>query len=182
MNFSTETIAKLVSPILTLIIGAIIKRYTERRARVISYIGHVSSFALQNDERTLVFTHSVIVRNAGRKAAQNVRIGHNIMPPNVTIFPKVQYRIEKTPEGASEIVIPVLVPKEQITISYLYFPPSTVDKINTYTKSDEGFAKIINVIPIPQPSKWILWLVWILIFIGASFLVYWLVRLIAYII
>jgi len=182
MNFEIETIAKLVSPILTLIIGAVIKKYTERRAKVISYIGHVSSFTLQNEKRTLVFTHSVIVRNAGRKAAQNIRLGHNILPPNMTIFPKIQYTVENSPNGASEIVIPILIPKEQITISYLYFPPLTWKQINTYTKFDEGFAKIINVIPIPRPSKWVIFIVWSLMFVGASFLFYWVIRLIAYII
>jgi hypothetical protein len=182
MTFDIETIAKLASPIITLLLGAIVRHYTERRAKVISYLGHVSSFTLQNDQRTPVFTHSVIVRNAGKKAAQNVRLGHNILPRNMTILPKVQYRIEESPEGASEIVVPILVPKEQITISYLYFPPVTWDQVNTYTKFDEGLAKIINVIPMPQPPKWALILVWTLIFVGASLVLYWLMRLIAYVI
>jgi len=182
MNFDLVTIAKLISPLITLIIGVIIKHYTERRSKIISYIGHVSSFVLNNEEQTPVFTHSIIVRNAGRKAAQNIRLGHNVMPPNVTVFPKIQYQIDNTPEGASEIVIPILVPKEQVTISYLYFPPVTWDKINSYIKSDEGFAKIINVIPMTQPSKLALWFVWLLMFVGASFLIYWLIRLIAHVI
>lgn len=182
MSFDIVTIAKLISPLITLIIGAIIKYYTERRPKIISFIGHVSSFTLNNEDRTPVFTHSVIVRNVGRKAAQNVRLGHNVMPSNVTVFPKIQYQIENTPEGTSEIVIPILVPKEQVTISYLYFPPITWDKINSYTKSDEGFAKIINVIPIPQPSKLALCVVWFLIFVGVSFLIYWIIRFIAYVI
>ena len=182
MNFDIVTIARLIAPLITLIIGAIIKHYTERRSKIISFIGHVSSFTLNNEERTPVFTHSVIVRNAGRKAAKNIRLGHNVMPPNVTVFPKIQYQIDNAPEGASEIVIPILVPKEQVTISYLYFPPITWDKINSYAKSDEGFAKIINVIPVPLPSKLALWLVWLLMFVGASFLIYWLIRLIAYVV
>jgi len=182
MNINIEAIAKLVSPILTLVIGVIIKHFTERRAKLISYIGHVSSFTLQNDEGTQVFAHSVIVRNTGRKTAQNVRLGHNVFPHNINIFPKVQYKIETSPEGGSEIVIPILVPKEQITISYLYFPPLTWDKIHSYTKFDEGFAKIITVIPLPQPSRWVLALVWFLMFVGASFLIYWMVMLVAYVV
>jgi len=43
MNINIEVIAKLVSPILTLIIGVIIKHFTERRANIISSIGYVSS-------------------------------------------------------------------------------------------------------------------------------------------
>jgi hypothetical protein len=117
------------------------------------------------------------VRNAGRKAAHNVRLTHGILPVHITVYPPVQYTIQRNPEGSGEIVIPVLVSKEQVTVSYLYFPPLLWNQINVNTKSDDGFAKIINVIPMPQPRKGILAAVWALVFVGASFLFYWLVRL-----
>lgn len=182
ISVDPDTLAKLLAPIITLIGGAVVKRITEARSKVISFIGHVSSFTLQDEKKTVVFTHSVVVRNAGSRAATNVRLGHNVFPQNITIFPSVQYSVATNPEGKSEIVIPTLVPKEQVTISYLYFPPLTVANINSYTKSDEGYAKIINVIPMPQPSKLVVALVWSCAFVGASFLVYWLVRLGAYVI
>lgn len=177
-----EQIFKIISPLITLIFGAILKYYTEEKSKLISFLGHVSVFTLQDEQKTQVFAHSVIVRNAGRKAAHNVRLVHNVLPSNINIYPPVQYFIEHNPEGSGEIVIPALVPKEQVTISYLYFPPLTWDKINILTKSDEGLAKIINVIPVPQLSKWLTFLIWFLMFIGASFLLYWLMRLITYII
>lgn len=182
MIFDAETIAKIAAPLLSLVVGAIIKHYSEARAKVVSFIGHVSSFTLQDEQGTAVHTHSVVVRNAGRKAAHNVRLSHTVLPPNVTVYPPVQYTIQQNPEGASEIVFPILVPKEQVTISYLYFPPLTWDKVNSTTKSDEGLAKILNVIPMPQPPKAILWLIWFLVFVGTTFLFYWLVRLAAYVI
>ena len=95
---------------------------------------------------------------------------------NYSNSPK-SYSIEKNPEGAGEIVVPVLVPKEQITISYLYFPPVVWNQINQNTKSDEGFAKIIDVIPMPQPSKTILAVVWILMVAGMSIIIYLLFKL-----
>ena len=177
MNLDADVIAKIAGPAISLIVGAVVRHYTEARARVISFIGHVSAFTLQDEQHTVVHTHSVVVRNAGRKAAHNVRLTHGVLPINITVYPPVQYGIERNPEGAGEIVIPVLVPKEQITVSYLYFPPLVWNQINTNTKSDEGFAKIINVIPMPQPKKWVLAIVWALVFIGASFLFYWIVRL-----
>lgn len=181
MTFDVDTFAKVVSPLLSMMVGAVIKHYAEARAKVVYFIGHVSSFTLQDEKHTIVHTHSVVVRNAGRKAAHNVRLAHTVLPPNVTVYPPVQYTIEQNPEGASEIVIPVLVPKEQIIVSYLYFPPLTWNQVNMNTKSDEGFAKILNVIPIPQPHKAILVAGWSLVFVGASFLFYWLVRLLVYI-
>ena len=177
MNFDPEVIAKLAGPLLSLVVGAVIKHYTEARSRVVSFIGHVSAFTLQGEQNSVIHTHSVVVRNAGRKAARNVRLTHGVLPINITVYPPVQHTIERNPDGAGEIVFPVLVPKEQVTVSYLYFPPLLWNQINLNTKSDEGFAKIINVIPIPQPSKGVIAAVWGLMFIGASFLFYWLVRL-----
>lgn len=171
-----ETAAKIFSPILTLIVGAALKHYAERKPKLFSYIGHVSAFTLQDEQKSSVFTHSVIVRNAGRRSAVNVRLGHHFLPVNHRIDPQVNYKIEINPEGAAEIVIPTLVPSEQVTISYLYFPPKTWNQINSYTKSDEGYAKIVNVIPVPQPSAPVLWLIRALIFIGASFVIYWVLR------
>jgi hypothetical protein len=182
MTLDAETIARIVGPLLSLIVGGIIKHYAEARAKVVSFIGHVSSFTLQDEQRTVVHTHSIVVRNAGRKAAHNVRLAHRFLPPNVTVYPPVRYTIEQNPEGASEIVIPVLVPKEQVTVSYLYFPPLTLDQVNASTKSDEGYAKILNVIPMPQPHKAVLAALWLLVFVGASFVFYWLVRLVAYVV
>ena len=180
MTFGIEQIAKIASPIITLIIGAIIKHYTEKQSKLISYIGHVSSFVLKDEKQTRVYSHSVIVRNAGSKAARNIRLGHIYLPLNINVYPPIQYSIEKNPDEASEIVFPILVPKEQVTISYLYFPPITWDKVNSYTKSDDGYAKIINVIPTPQLPHFLAFLVRFLMFAGASFILYLLILLIIY--
>jgi hypothetical protein len=175
-----DTAAKLAAPIITLIIGAIIKHYTTARPKVISYIGHISSFNVTGDNPFIVNAHSVIVRNTGSRAATNVRLSHYVLPQNISVDPPVKYSIDRNPQGVGEIVIPVLVPKEQVTVSYLYFPPITWQQINATTKSDDGLAKVITVIPSPQPNRLILALVWILTFIGASVIVYWITRLLWY--
>ena len=59
------------------------------------------------------------------------------------------------PGGGQEILFPSLVPNEQITVSYLYLPPVTWDQINLGVKSDEGFAKVIRVIPMRLYPKWL---------------------------
>jgi len=179
MTYDIETIAKIASPIITLLLGAVIKYYTERRSKLVSFLGHISTFKLRNENQTLVFAHSIVVRNAGGKSATNVRIGHNFLPPNIQVSPSVKYAIESNPEGGTEIIFPIIVPKEQITISYLYFPPVTWDQVNTYIKSDDGFANILNVISMPQPSKSVIAIVWFLIFMGTSFSMYWLVKCIS---
>jgi len=176
----SDFIAKIAGPSLSLIIGAALKKHTEAQSRVVSFIGHVSAFTLQDEQHTVVHTHSVVVRNAGRRAARNVRLTHGVFPPNVMIYPPVQHSIERNADGSGEIVLPVLVPKEQVTVSYLYFPPLLWNQINSTTKSDEGFAKIINVMPVPRPSKGVIAAVWLLSFVGASLVLYWAVRLAIY--
>jgi hypothetical protein len=178
MAWDIDTVAKLIAPVLTLIIGAVIKQAIEGRPKLVSYYGHVSTMDLPGEPPQQVFTHSVIIRNTGRKPAKNVRLGHHVWPPSITLSPSVQYSIETNPEGKSEIVIPTLVSKEQVTVSYLYFPPVTAGQINTYVKSDEGYSKAITVMPIPAPSKFTIALVGSLMFVGASFITYWLIRLI----
>lgn len=180
MSVDPDLIAKVAGPTLSLVAGAVLKNYTEARSRVVSFIGHVSAFMLQDEQHTVVHTHSIVVRNAGRRAARNVRLTHGVLPPNVTIYPPVQHSIERNSDDSGEIVFPALVPKEQVTVSYLYFPPLLWNQINSTTKSDEGFAKIINVMPVPRPSKGVIAAVWLLSFVGASFVLYWLVRLAIY--
>jgi hypothetical protein len=175
MTYDIDVIAKIISPLITLLL-AVLKYLSERKSKLISFIGHISSFTLSDEKQTQVYTHSIIVRNTGRKSAINVRIGHNFLPPNIQVSPPVNYKIETNPAGSAEVIFPIIVPKEQITISYLYFPPITWEQVNAYTKSDDGFADIIKVIPIPQPSKLVTGIIWFLIFIGASSIIYWLVR------
>jgi hypothetical protein len=175
-SLDIDTFAKLLAPILSAIAAFLVKRYAESRSRVVSFIGHVSAFTLQDENRTVIHTHSVVVRNTGHKPAHNLRLSHAVLPQNVTVYPPVNYSVQTNPEGASDIVFPILVPKEQVTISYLYFPPLVWSQINTSAKSDDGLAKIINVIPMPQANRFIRVLVWILMLVGASYLFYQLVR------
>jgi hypothetical protein len=173
MSNDLEVIAKLLSPLLAAFIGAIAKRYFEGKPKLISYLVHSSTIPLNDEANTEINTHSIVVRNTGKKAAHNLRVGHKFLPNSYQIYPPVIYSIQTAPNGAAEFLIPTLVPNEQISISYLYFPPITFNQINSYTKSDEGFAQFINAIPTPQPPKFIVAILWLLLFIGASTLTYW---------
>ena len=130
-------------------------RKFENKPSLISYFGHVSSFkyTLEDGQLIDVLTHSVVLRNAGRRSATNVQITHNELP-DFNVWPKIAYSTEELPEGGTDILIPTLVPGEQITISYLYFPPTTVERINSGIKSDQGFAKTIPVLLEQQYGKW----------------------------
>lgn len=172
-----ELILKLMSALMATAGGALIKHYLEGKPRLITYLVHASAIPLNDASNTQVNTHSIVVRNTGRKTANNVRIGHNWLPIGYQISPNVSYQVLGKVDGPAEILIPTLVPGEQINIAYLYFPPNTFGLVNSYTKSDEGMAKVVNIIPTPQASKWAIYFVWLLMLTGLSTILYFGLRL-----
>ncbi|GAB3626946.1 hypothetical protein PTE30175_03548 [Pandoraea terrae] len=175
-----DLVSKLVFPIITAIVVAAIGKRMENRPKLVTYMAHAAGFTLppaqgpllttagaepksQNDALTpptgapgaQVHVHSIIVRNTGKKTAFNVRLGHNVQIAHYVIEPRIQHESKTTEAGGWEIIVPALVPNEQIMVSYLYFPPLTWHQINAYTKSDEGIARYLNVFPTPQPPRWI---------------------------
>jgi hypothetical protein len=156
-------------PIVTLFFGALINHLLESRPRLISHLGFISSHRLEpqadGSAGAIVNTDSVIIRNTGRKAATNVRLGHNFLP-NVNVYPDVAYEIRDLPGGGKEIVFPTLVPKKEVSINYLYFAPDTWERVNTHIESDAGPAKVVNVLLQPQVKPWLLRTIWAFIVTG----------------
>lgn len=172
MNVNWDIVIRIVIPLGTLLLGKYLDRWLSKRPKLISYLGHTSAFNVHSNPPVTVHTHAIVVRNAGREAANQVRIGHRVLPENYQLYPSVPHTIERTPGGAAEIVIPKLVPEEEVTVSYLYFPPLLWSQIHAYTNSDEGYARILTVLPTPQLSKWLIAAIWSLIFIGVVSLAY----------
>jgi hypothetical protein len=174
-------LATIASPLLAVLLGAWLNHIITGRPRLLSYLVHASAITTRRQpggvEPMTVFTHSIVVRNTSRQNANNVRLGHCVLP-DFTIYPSISYQVVQLPDGSMEILIPKLVRSEQVTVSYLYFPPITWDKINLYTKSDEGFAKIVSVLPTPPAPRSLVLAVWSLAFIGFCVLAYAAVRLV----
>lgn len=176
-------VATIAGPIVGTFFGVILGRMIESRTRLVTYYGHISSFTLRDNEGKIirddkgvavqVHTHAVIIKNTGGKAATNVRLVHNLLPTNFQIFPATtKYRVDDLPDGGKEIVIPLVVPREELLISYLYPPPVTYNQINTFVKSDEGFAKGISVLLAPQTSTPLKWILFFLLLVGTTALIY----------
>jgi hypothetical protein len=178
MTIDWDLTAKLAGPVVGAIVGAAIKHVLDSKPNVVAFLGHVSGIALQRDSGPLVVgTHSVVVRNAGRKAASDVRVGHNILP-DFQVFPDVHYIVETLPNGSKEIRFPQLVPKKQVTITYLYFPPLTWQQVNTHLETDDGPIKVLNVLPTVQTSRGLQMIYWGLVGTGFVTVLYLLVTLI----
>jgi hypothetical protein len=144
-------------PVAMLFLGVAIDRLWADKPKLVSHLGFISSHNVKSSDPdrpdTQVNTHSVILRNTGRKTATNVRLGHTFLP-DIKIYPDIEYFINDLPGGGKEIVFPSIVPKKEVTISYLYFPPDLWNQINTHTESDEGPAKVVNVLLQAQLKPW----------------------------
>ena len=177
-----KLIELIAPPIVGAFIGALISWLSTNREKLVTYYGHVSDFKIDpippNTQQVLVNTHSIVVKNNGRKTATNVRLGHNFLPPSFNVFPDTNYEINELPSGKKEIVFPRIVPKKELTISYLYYAPLTFNQINTTIESDEGPAKETFVLLQPQPPKWLIKVLWVLLVIGCISLVYILIYLV----
>jgi len=174
MAIDWDLAARLAAPTVAVFVGAALNRVIESRARVISWLGHASSFTVRGQQGyppLQVHTHAIVVRNTGRKPAHNVRLGHHYLP-DFNIWPDVGHHVVDLPGGGKEIVIPILVPGEQVTVSYLYLPPVIVNQVNSHTKSDEGLARILTVLPTPQWPRWAQLGTWGLLFVGTTATLY----------
>ena len=148
-------LSQYAAPVLAAFVGAWIGRFVEKRPRLISFLTHASAVSVPIEGKiSIVHAHSIVVRNAGKRPANNVRLGHTVLP-HFNVHPRVQHRVDDCPGGTCEIVFPVLVPGEQLTINYMYGSDLLVGDIHTYAKSDEGMAKIVTALPTPQAPPWL---------------------------
>jgi hypothetical protein len=149
-------------------IWAAVDYFLGRRAKIMAYLGQPSSFNLEGENSPPLRTHSLIIANVGRRDATNIRLGHQVLPEFKFLFPATEvpsslFEVSSLPEAGKEIIIPVLSPEQQVTISYVYSPPLSVQEINTYVKSDLGSAKLLRVLPLSQYPVW-------LCFLGVQFM------------
>ncbi|MDO6822124.1 hypothetical protein [Marinobacter sp. 1_MG-2023] len=175
MNIDWNLAAAVGMPIITLFLGVLINHLLESRPKLVSHLGFISAHRMgPNADGTpgaVVHTHSVIIKNTGRRAATNVRLGHNLLP-NVNVYPDTDHEIRDLPGGGKEIVFPTLVPKKEVSVNYLYFAPTTWGEVNTHVESDDGPAKVVPVLLQPQAKPWVRRLVWALLIVGLTTCVY----------
>lgn len=173
MAIDWNAVATIAAPVIALFLGVWVNRRFESRPVLISYFSHVSAFRYvpSGGQPMGINTHSVVLRNTGRVSATGIRIHHNTLP-DFNIWPTVVHTVETLSDGTQDIVIPALVPGEQITISYLYFHPVTVDRVNAGIKSDQGFSQQISVLLQRQFPRWVRVVVGTLMVAGLVAIIY----------
>ncbi len=180
---SAEVIAIIIAPLIAAVFISIYARWFTEKARLLTYLSNTFAMRCKTPEGKdfQVHTHTRIIKNRGRKPAINVKLGHKILPA-FDIFPSIEHSVNQLPDGSKEILIPRIVPKQQIIVNYLYYPPLIWSQINTYTLSDEGYAKVVNMQLSPQPSKFLIGIFGFLSLMGISAIAYLLILLTRWII
>ncbi|WP_235630902.1 hypothetical protein [Aliivibrio fischeri] len=157
-------------------------RWFESRPKLRVWYSHIAEFDIKSNQSTVassrVHTHAVNIRNVGNKPAKNVNITHQHLPDSFRIIPPVPHSIEDLPGGGRNIIIPNLVPKKEIIITYLYQPPITWNQINTSVEDEEGFAKVVPVTTMQVIHPWLRRASVIFIFIGVVTVIYQVVQMI----
>jgi hypothetical protein len=169
-----KLVGEIGGPVALLVIGAVINRLFERRVALISFYLHSSAVHVNPAPPGHPFVahiHAIVLRNAGGLTATNVRLHHHTLP-DFTIYPSVPHTTQALPDGSEDIVIPQMVPKEQLQITYFYYPPLLYNQVNAGIKCDQGFARQIPVLPQRQFPKWFGGLVWFLLYVGTVALLY----------
>lgn len=184
MQLDIDALIKVAGPIVGGLATKIVGDLIERRPRLVCFFQHSSAVSLKLEPKESgsggatirVHTHCLVVANQGREPAQNVRLGHIVLP-DFEIYPDINYQTVTLPGGSKEIVIPLLSPKEQVSVNYIYLPPLTYREVNTHVKSDAGPARVLNVLPTPQLPRWATYLVWVLMACGVAAIFYTLIAL-----
>jgi len=175
MEIDWELAGRIAGPIALLFLGAFIKRWLERRPVLISYYSHTSSVMFKPREQGRqpfpIHTHAIVLKNDGGLAATNVRLRHRELP-DFTIWPPTEHRVEVLPDGSSDIVIPQILSKEQLTITYLYFPPLLWNQINSGIRSDQGFATPIPAVMQRWLPPWLIFILRFLLIVGIATVIY----------
>lgn len=185
MAIDWMAVSTIAVPIIALVLGIAIDRILERRPNLIAYFTHASAFSLPPNPPVApatVNTHGIVIKNIGKRPAVDVRVRHNVLPGNFVVFPNIEHRVVDLPlpAGGAEIIFPLLVPNEQVTIAYLYFPPLFVNQIHAGIRHSEGFATEVTTLPTPQYPAWLRrTLLWLLI-LGLITLIYLIVKAICF--
>jgi len=170
-------LVNIITYTITFLIGMYLNRFFESRSRLITHYGHIGAGLVRLNAQSPqinINTHSIVIRNVGRKPALNVKVGHQIndIGNMVSIYPPAEYTVVPIQGAGEEIRFERLLPKQSIMITYVYTSPLDVSKINTYVMSDEGMAQRVNVLLNRQWPKWLQIVAWILLFVGFVTTVY----------
>ena len=174
MTVDWVIVATIAGPIIALPIGGWVNSIYEKRPKLIALIAHASAITITPPSGLpmTVNSHSLILRNAGKAPARKIKIGHYIMPPNLSVFPSRAYNLTQLQDNSVELSFDNILPKEQVVINYLYFAPLTFNNTTSYVKSDEQVANFKEAVIDSRPPITASIIAGILMLVGLISLIY----------
>lgn len=176
----------LLTGIISFLVALLVHRITSRTSELIYYVSQqqwvsllVPGAAGAPPNRINVGTFTLFLQNLGKAPARDVYVGHFFLPSQ-SVFPDIPRSEQPLPGGGRAIVFPVIPPKTLISITYLLNNPLPIEQIVAYVGSEAGHAAHIPVILQRLFPKPVLWLVWVIMFLGTWVLVNFVISLIEF--
>ena len=165
----------ILSTLLTLL-GAGISALLRPKVKLIWGQANNSYHLLKGETRNDgVYCEKHYLQNVGRKPAIGVEFIYQHAPTEISIWQARAYEKKLTPEGQFMITIPQIAPKELVIIDSIYVNQLASDVVSV--KNGETIGKRVNFIVNRRMSNWFNALLFVLLFIGAAFLISLVVRL-----
>jgi hypothetical protein len=120
-----------------------------------------------------IHTGSLIVLNTGRIPATEVEVTFNWQPPNYNIWPVRPHDTYTSPDNRFTLKFANLAPKEQFLVEQI--SPQPLPQIMS-VRCKECVGKAINMRPTVVFPGWFIALLWGLIFLGATSVIYLLLK------
>ncbi|WP_022694149.1 hypothetical protein [Ponticaulis koreensis] len=152
MEIDWNLVVQIIIPLVAAFLGACAVHAFERKPKLQAWFLHAGAIQIKADSPFKVHTHVIVLKNAGTKSANCVRISHTTLP-DFSVFPDSEYKIIDLPGGGKEIFLESLVPGQTLNISYLYDPPLTFDQIHNGIRFADGVATQIPIKAAPVVSK-----------------------------
>lgn len=122
----------------------------------------------------LQYTHGVTcVLNTGRIPATEVEVTFNWQPPNYNIWPVRPHETHTSPDSRFTLKFANLAPKEQFLVEQI--SPQPLPQIMS-VRCKECVGKAINMRPTVVFPSWLIALLWGLIFLGTTSVIYLLLK------
>ncbi len=138
----------------------LISYYLEKKAKLVYYFQASSNFvlpAIEGRSAVKIYTHSIVLCNIGKQAAEQVEMYTNFKSTNFSIFPAVKHEVEELDNDDMTRIIKFdyIEPKTNIVVSFLYDYPFEHNLFIQRVRSKSGEAKQINVFSAKQLSPFV---------------------------
>ena len=171
---SPEGGIKVLSFVLTTLIGLLLDRIFRSKARVVWGTTHGFSFNIpQNNTSSnlTIHTGTVLIQNMGRLPAQDIEIHFNYKPEHLQIWPTFYYEEKPLPGGHHCVYVKNLGKKEWLTIELISAEPNKLPMV-LRVRTPDGECSNVKTRLMQVFPRWVYFLYSLFALIGVFYVVY----------